>query len=146
MIIVMRLPDFDEITNRNRSKNWHKKGWAAFLIFILNGRKDSVEELFQTIFSNSEQKLIVKKFVALRRLQDRNQYREIQNELGLSSQTISDLSKSLQTGKYVAYDRRSAKRKINVFNKQRYLDEKTKKPVRKFTKRTKYGRIKHHRY
>jgi len=112
--------------------------WACFV--LLNSKED-VRMLFRDLFTHTEYKMLAKRLEIARRLLNEENYRDIQEELAVTSHTISRVSQILEEkGEgYRKADKELQGLEKKYFRKQRERTKNLENPFRLKARRKTVG-------
>ncbi len=124
------LPPVDHYQSR---KEWEEACWKKI---------QKSGELLELLVTPYERHNLVLRVAVMDRIKSGKSYRQIGEELWLSSQTISGIKKAMDRNKYRSYrERGKTERKKRIYSSH----TSKKKPYRRY-RRTKYGKVYLHYY
>jgi Trp operon repressor len=140
ILIFQKLPSAKNYTSKNQ---WQSAAWLILVKELHNLKSlNEVNEILNLIVSPQDKKRITLRAKAINRLEEKISYRKINEELGVSLQTLNNIKKSLQEPEYKGYWQRERKEKEQIKQKEKWQKRQARKPFSpKRYRRTKYGRI-----
>ncbi|MEK7498263.1 MAG: Trp family transcriptional regulator [Patescibacteria group bacterium] len=131
-----------EVKNYSSRVAWKKAVWDVIVAhFVTLRHTNKLEPLLEILLTPHERSRVIHRMAAINRILMNKEYREIEEELFLTPQTISTIKKALREEHYRSYNERGKiERKKKVYS-PRKSSESSKDPFVR-TRRTKYGIIK----
>ncbi|MDP3880989.1 MAG: Trp family transcriptional regulator [bacterium] len=136
------FPKIKRVKGGRPDDNWEQEIWRIFCDELSKGcPKKEMAEFLTSIFPKNERQKIVKRIVAEQRLREGYKYMEIENELGISPQTISVIKEASLAQNYkgyniLFYDSRvkNAERKWKAVERRKDKEANSPRPMRRYGK------------
>ena len=124
-------------------RKWAEHAWPE-LLHILHSIKsfDEFQSALNIIVGDFEKKKMITHAKTIVRIKEGVSYRKINEELGTSLQTTSNIKKALEIGNYQGYWLRERKEKENIKQREKLIRRQAQEgPATRSGRRTKYGKI-----
>jgi len=132
--------DIPFVAETTSPQAWEETAWNKVVVHLGTLNTKEIDSFLRVALSRRERDALLKRVVAIQRVNGGASYTEINEELKLSPQTISALKKSTEAQKYQTYSDQAKDEKKKKYRGSYLPDSETDHDPRPY-RNTKYGKL-----